>query len=127
MNPVKAKIIIFFCMLAFVSCTTNDAPLPTLVPTAWIEATATPAPSLPATNTPPSHTPDTAVDEANEAEALIEAIDLETCQEALATQSELENLQVQGQDVAELATAVAELIEELENCEILLTPTPLNE
>jgi hypothetical protein len=67
------------------------------------------------------------VDEEIEAEAILETLDLETCQEALATQSELETLQEQGQDVTELATAVAELIEELENCETLLTPTPLNE
>ncbi len=87
----------------------------------------TPLPPLPATNTLPSDTLDSIEDGINGAGTVIELIDLETCQEALATQSELESLQEQGQDVAELATAVAELIEELENCETFLTPTPLNE
>jgi hypothetical protein len=124
---MKARTILLLSLWAIVGCTNNDAPLPTLVPTAWIEATPLPALPLPATNTPPSQPPDTAVDEEIEAEAILETLDLETCQEALATQSELEALQEQGQDVTELATAVAELIEELENCETLLTPTPLNE
>lgn len=127
MNPMKATIIFFFCMWAIVSCTSNDAPVPTLAPTAWIDVPTTPSHALPATNTPPTLPSGPAADETSEAEAILETIDLEACREALATQSELESLQEQGQDVAELATAVAELIEELENCETGLTPTPFNE
>jgi hypothetical protein len=56
----------------------------------------------------------------------LEEIDREACEQALATQTELTTLQEQGQDVSELATAAAELVEELDNCEILLTPTPSN-
>ena len=124
MACMKSKILfITICLWALSGCVSrNNSPVPTLIPTAWIEATATPLPALPATNTP------IATLAANEGEeAILEVIDQETCQEALTTQQELEDLQAQGEDVAELATAVAELITELDNCEILLTPTPLNQ
>jgi hypothetical protein len=52
-------------------------------------------------------------------------IDQAVCAEALETQAELESLQEQGQDVAELATAVAELVGEMSQCASFYTPTPL--
>ena len=122
MKPMKAKAVLFIvCLWTLAGCSNSNAPLPTLIPTAWVERTATPLPSLPATNTP-VHVPE---DEG--VEAVLEEIDRETCQEAVKTQEELEGLQAQGQDVAELATAVAELIIELDNCDILLTPTPFDQ
>ena len=118
---VKALWIILFLSM-FVGCTSSNTPLPTLIPTAFVEATATTLPGLPATNTPLAPTE---VD--NQGEAVLQAVDRETCQEVVETQQELEELQAEGEDVAELATAVAELITELDNCVILLTPTPLNQ
>ena len=102
------------------------------MPTAQMESPPTPVLSLPATNTPISSAPaeddasGLATSEANEAEAVIEEIDREVCEEAVTTQAELADMQAQGEDVAELATAVAELMVELGDCEILLTPTPFN-
>ncbi len=129
----RGKIILFFLLfLAVAACTGNNTTLPTLMPTVQIELPAPPVLSLPATNTPLSTEPATdndpafATNEATTAEAVIEEIDREVCQQALATQAELAALQDQGQDVAELATAAAELVEELDNCVILLTPTPFN-
>lgn len=102
------------------------------MPTAQIEPSPTAVLSLPATNTPIPSTPvvddasGLATGEANEAEAVIEEIDREVCEQAVITQAELADRQAQGEDVAELATAVAELMVELGGCEILLTPTPFN-
>jgi len=130
---MRTHIILFFLLfLTVAACTDNNPTLPTLMPTVQIELPATPVLSLPATNTPLSAEPaidnglELATSEAAEADAVIEEIDRKVCQEALATQAELATLQAQGQDVAELATAAAELVEELDDCVILLTPTPFN-
>ncbi len=118
---MKARItFILVCFVALSACTNSNTPLPTLAPAAHIEFVATASAPLPATNTPIPMT------QADETDVAIEEIDREVCQDARTTQSELELLQEQGQDVTELATAVAELIEELEDCVILLTPTPFN-
>jgi hypothetical protein len=124
MRAMKAKIIIFFaCFVAVAACTDNAAPVPTLVPTAWLEATATPLP----TTLPATYTPVVAPLVTDETADALQDVDWDTCQEAVTTQQELLELQAQGQDVAELATAVAELIVELDDCVILMTPTPFNE
>ena len=129
------KIKLIFLILPFIvgtACTDDSTVLPTLMPTAHLALTATPASSLPATNTPVNVEPqvdnalESATNEAAEAEAVIEEIDREVCEQALASQAELTTLQEQGQDVSELATAAAELVEELDNCVILLTPTPFD-
>ena len=118
---MKIKItLILVCVVALSACTNSNTPVPTLAPTAHIESVATPSAPLPATNTPIPMT------QADETDVALEEIDREVCQEAVTTQSELKLLQEQGQDVTELATAVAELIAELEDCVILLTPTPFN-
>lgn len=123
MKGMKAQTILLILFLwTMASCTSSNGAVPTLMPTAQVGATATPFPGLPATNTPIS-----AVGEDDNGEALIEEVDLIVCREALEAQDELATRQASGQDVSELATAVAELMAEVEHCETLLTPTPLNE
>jgi hypothetical protein len=134
MSTMRIKFILLILpfFIVWTACTSDSTVLPTLMPTVQLELPATPVFSLPATNTPISVEPivdnvsELATSDAAEAEAVIEEIDREACEQALATQTELTTLQEQGQDVSELATAAAELVEELDNCEILLTPTPSN-
>jgi hypothetical protein len=143
---MKAKAtLIFFWLFVLAACASKDATLPTRVPTVVLEATVAADQPLPATNTPvpmvvngdnalpaattvsPSspNTNNTASEE-GDVETALQDIDQEVCQEAFAAQAELNALQEQGQDVSELATAVAELVDELAYCESLLTPTPSN-
>lgn len=119
------------------ACTNEETPLPTIQPT--LAPLASPVPD----------TVNTATGDASEATAIspatgeagsvavpanstVEAdpampeIDQAVCAEALKTQAELESLQAQGQDVAELATAVAELVGEMSQCASFYTPTPLH-
>lgn len=137
---MRAQVIfLFFCLLGLGACTGNDPALPTYMPTAVPELITTPTTPLPPTNTPITNelatmpatpqpltsTPIMTNDEAD-VDAVLQEIDQEVCQEVLTTQAELVALQEQGQDVAELVTAVAELVDELADCESLLTPTPFN-
>ena len=65
--------------------------------------------------------------EANDIDAIdtiIGEIDNDMCQQALEFRAEIEGLAAQGEDVAELETAVIDLIQELENCSLEMTPTP---
>ena len=133
MNVYAKVLVLFSCLCALFllsACSQNESPLPTRVPTAM------PLP-LPATNTPPAveiesdvpdptTIPDAAASAPAEIEAVLQAIDLETCQEIIETQAELNALQEEGNDVTELATAVAELALELEGCELFVTATPEN-
>ena len=130
---MRIKIILFFLLFwTLAACDNDSSVLPTLMPTAQLESPPTAVLSLPATNTPVSPAPTidgapaVATNESDEAEAVIEEIDREVCEQAATAQAELADRQAQGKDVAELATAVAELMAELDNCEILLTPTPFN-
>lgn len=129
---MNAKIIVLLCCLFWLgACSQNDMSLPTRVPTAL------PLPSLPPTNTPLSseiqsempnavNAIDATANDAAEIDAILQEIDQEVCREVFDTQAELEALQDEGKDVAELATAVAELAVELDYCKSLITPTPVN-
>lgn len=123
MNP---KTVVFLCCLFWLAaCSNNDPSLPTRVPTAM------PIIPIPPTNTPISskievETINDTSSDAAEIDPVLNEIDREVCQEIFETQAELDALQKEGKDVAELATAVAELADELENCESFMTPTPNN-
>lgn len=114
------------------ACTNEDTPLPTLQPTNV--PLASPVPDAGDTATRDASEAPT-IDEAGsvdvpanstvEADPALQEIDQEVCAEALKTQAELETLQEQGQDVSELATAVAELVGEMSQCASFYTPTPL--
>ena len=124
MEP-KAILIFLCCLFWLGACSNNEPSLPTRVPT------ANPIQSLPPTNTPiiseiEIDSSDNSTSDTAEIEAVLQEVDQEVCQEILETQAELEALQEEGKDIAELATAVAELAVELEYCESLATPTPNN-
>ena len=137
---MKTKIFLLLCcVLGLVACTNEEPPLPTLQPTIVLSASpasdtidvATPdaseatalAPTLAATGEPGSM--DVPANSTAEADPALQEIDQAVCAEALKTQAELERLQEQGQDVAELATAVAELVGEMSQCASFYAPTPL--
>jgi hypothetical protein len=83
---------------------------------------ATAVPAIPTTITPDG-TPTTPLGEDDflAIDEILGEIDNDVCQTAFETKLELEALIAEGVDVAELETAVEELIEQLENCQ---TPTP---
>ncbi|MCI0395902.1 MAG: hypothetical protein L0332_17640 [Chloroflexi bacterium] len=101
---------LFYCLLwsgtlLLLGCNGGDTPLPTrVIPAATVEV-------LPTQDL-------TAID------AVLQEIDDEVCREAHETRAEIEALLQQGQDVADLAEAIDELIAELEGCSTMLTPTP---
>ena len=128
---MKTKTLLFLCfVLGLMACTSEGTPLPTLQPT--VVPLASPIPDT--GNTAPGGTSEATlvpVDEADipattEADPALPEIDTAVCAEAFKTQAELEDLQAQGQDVSELATAVAELVGEMSQCASFYTPTPLN-
>jgi hypothetical protein len=137
---MKTKIfLLLVCVLGLMACTNEDTPLPTGQPTLAplaspvpdtvdtatrdaAEATAL-SPTLEATGEAGSL--DIPANSTVEADPALPEIDQAVCAEALETQAELESLQEQGQDVAELATAVAELVGEMSQCASFYTLTPL--
>ena len=114
------------------ACTGEELPLPTLQPS--LIPLASPIPDTVDTTTRNASEATAisptleATGEAGtiEADPALQEIDQAVCAEALKTQAELETLQEQGQDVAELATAVAELVGEMSQCASFYTPTPLH-
>jgi Na+-transporting methylmalonyl-CoA/oxaloacetate decarboxylase gamma subunit len=129
MNVSKQIVFLFLFILLFaVACTSDDNPsLPTVAPAASVEQPATTnGNALPATNTPASSI-NASTPNNNDIETIDEAvqkIDTDVCREAHETLTELDGLLAQGQDVADLKTAVIELITELDNCALDATPTP---
>jgi hypothetical protein len=79
---------------------------------------------LPPTNTPAATLSPDAQATLTALDPVLAEIDAEVCQEAHQTRAEIEVLLQQGQDVADLAAAIDELIAEIEGCALLLTPTP---
>lgn len=91
-----------------------------IVPTYTPPGTITPLPSVtPAA--PIESTLSLSVDDFLSIDEILSEIDNDVCQNAYQAQLELEALIAEGVDVAELETAVEELMIELENCP---TPTP---
>ena len=126
---MKTKRLLFLCcVLGLMACSTENTPLPTLQPTLPPLASPVPdtviSPTLEATGEAGSI--DVPASSTVEADPALPEIDQAVCEEALETQAELERLQEQGQDVAELATAVAELGGEMSKCASFYTPTPLH-
>lgn len=109
------------------ACTNEESPLPTLQPTIVPLASPVPDTALPSTieATGEAGSLDVPANSTVEADPALPEIDQAVCAEALETQMELESLQEQGQDVTELATAVAELVGEMSQCASFYTPTPL--
>jgi hypothetical protein len=109
-------------------CAGADTTLPTVaVPAATVESRPATV-AVPPAVLPPTHTPAaTTAAEVATLEAIdpvLAEIDAEVCREAIETRAEIEVLLQQGQEVADLAAAVDELITEIEGCAVLLTPTP---
>jgi len=135
---MKTKLFLLLCcVLGLMACTNNETPLPTLQPT--LAPLASPVPdtlnaatrdAAEATAISPATGEAGSVDMpasgTAEADPALQEIDQAVCAEALETQAELESLQAQGQDVSELATAVAELVGEISQCASFYTPTPLH-
>ncbi|MAT96601.1 MAG: hypothetical protein CL608_05610 [Anaerolineaceae bacterium] len=109
------------------ACADESTPLPTLQPTLAPLASPVPDTAIPATIEATGEAGSEAVPASStpEADPALPEIDQAVCEEALKTQAELETLQEQGQDVSELATAVAELVGEMSQCASFYTPTPL--
>ncbi len=103
---------------ATVQAIPTAVPLPTTA-----EATPTVA-SLPPSNTPVLSATTDPVEDLEAIDTVLQEIDNQVCQEALEARSEIEELLQQGQDVADLAAAIDELIAELEGCSLTPTPTP---
>ena len=85
-------------------------------------STAQPANAAPALETP-NIQPGSIItgDDFLPIDAILDEIDNDVCQDAYETKLELEASIAEGADLAELETAIEELIAELENCP---TPTP---
>ena len=135
-------------LLLLANCNGRETPLPTpALPAVTAEATPTAASwpatvqanptavPLPAKATPtvaslsPSNTPALSLtadplEDLESIDTVLQEIDNQVCQEALETRAEIEELLQQGQDVADLAAAIDELIAELEGCSLTPTPTP---
>lgn len=136
--PKIFLLLVLFTTILFTACDGDDDVLPTFAPT--VMTTPGIIEELPPTNiieTPvPETTAEIVITPAEPAidtgsvftgddflpidEILIE-IDNDVCRNAYETKVELEALIAEGEDLAELETAVEELIQELENCP---TPTP---
>jgi len=102
------------------------SPVPGTIDMATSDAAAATVISPAVEATSESGSQDIPVNSTVEADPALPDIDQAVCAEALETQAELENLQAQGQDVTELATAVAELVGEMSQCASFYTPTPLH-
>lgn len=129
MNVMKTKrYLLLCCVLSLMACANEEAPLPTLQPTLTPLASSVPNTALPPTTeaTGEASSADVPASSTVEADPALPEIDQAVCEEALETQAELETLQEQGQDVSELATAVAELVGEMSQCASFYTPTPLH-
>ena len=109
------------------ACTNEETPLPTLQPTLAPLASSVPDTAIFPTPESTGEAGSVGIPASSTAEAdpALQEIDQAICAEALETQAELESLQEQGQDVAELATAAAELVGEMSQCASFYTPTPL--
>lgn len=105
-----------------------DAPVLTIAPTASVNQPAddssgnfppTTTPVIPATPLPVEGSQDLeAID------AVLQEIDSDLCREAHEARAEIAELLAEGQDVADLETAIIELINELDNCSLEMTPGP---
>lgn len=106
------------------ACNEGDAALPTVAaPAVPIEALPA-ARSLPPTNTPPRPATMNPQDDLAAIDTVLQEIDDQVCKEAHEARAEIEVLLQQGQDVADLAAAINELIDELEGCSFSLTTAP---
>ena len=125
-------------LLLLAGCNGRETPLPAATAeatptTVSLPATVQAVPSTKATPTIAPVSPDKtptrspATDPTEDLEAIdtvLQEIDNQVCQEALETRAEIEALLQQGQDIADLAAAIDELIAELEGCSLTPTPTP---
>jgi len=135
-QKISLSLVVFFILLFLVACGSEDATPTTVQPASVPDAS--PTVQLPATNaiaTPLLESATLAVetpalesgsvisgDDFLPIDEILSEIDNDTCQNAYETKAEIEALTAEGADLAELETAVDELIQELENCP---TPTPM--
>lgn len=139
-NKPVSYLIVIFGLLLMAACNGGEDAVPTsiqpastpnLAPTGQLPATKDIA--TPALESTPSVAPALETSEIQSGtvitnddflpiDEILSEIDNDVCQNAYETKLELGALIEEGADLAELETAVEELIEELENCP---TPTPL--
>ena len=125
MTISKFGILLFFVLSLFVTACNNDssAILPTLAPTTTInQPSVADDMNLPPTNTPV--VPPELSDDLDAIDAVLQDIDNDICREAHEAWTEIKEMLAQGQDVADLEVAIVELINELDNCSLEITPTP---
>ena len=63
-------------------------------------------------------------DNLEDIDQILQEIDNDVCREAHETRAEIAALLAAGQDVADLEAAITELITELDNCSLDMTPNP---
>ena len=131
----------FLLIILFVAgCSDNGAPpVLTLTPTVGVDQPADGSNG----NPPPAHTPavpatapantlegtSTALpltegEDLEAIDAALQEIDNDLCREAHEARAEIAALLAEGEEVADLEAAIVELIEELENCSLEMTPGP---
>ena len=130
--PKQFVALLLLISLLLAACRVTDttgspAPLPTIAPTADNNQPQRTSVPLPPTNTPIS-SPDVSVPDIDDnlevIDQILQEIDNDVCREAHETRAEIAALLAAGQDVADLEAAITELITELDNCSLDMTPNP---